>query len=56
MKQGEARNIDYISRVFSKFPAEKQEKILKTARGLLQIQDKGTCPGKKKRKAKNENS
>jgi hypothetical protein len=55
MKQKEARNLDYISKAFPKFSTEKQENVLKTARGLLQIQVMDTCPVKRKRKAKNEN-
>jgi hypothetical protein len=55
MKQEETRNLDYISKVFSEFSTEKQENVLKTARGLLQIQNKDTCPVKQKRKVKNEN-
>jgi hypothetical protein len=55
MKQEEARNLDYISKAFSKFSTEKQENVLKTARGLLRIQDKDTSSLKQKKKVKNEN-
>jgi hypothetical protein len=44
MKQGETRDLDYISKVFSGLPIEKKDKVLQSARGLLKIQDKDFCP------------
>jgi hypothetical protein len=44
MKQGETRDLDYISKVFSGLSIEKKDKLLQSARGLLKIQDKDTYP------------
>jgi hypothetical protein len=55
MKQKEARSLGSISKAFSKLSTGKQENVLKTARGLLQIQDKDACSLDQKRKAEHEN-
>jgi hypothetical protein len=55
MKQAGASNFDSISKAFSRLSTKKQENVLETARDLLRIQDKGTCPIKQKRKVENKN-
>ena len=40
MKKEKARELEYIVKVFSKLPTEKQENLLKNARSLLAIQEK----------------
>jgi hypothetical protein len=48
-KEGE-NNKDYLSKVFSALPPKKRDNILKQARTLLEVQDKGisTYPVKKR--------
>jgi hypothetical protein len=37
--KGKTRQLDYISKIFSKLSTEKQENVLTTAKSLLQIQE-----------------
>jgi hypothetical protein len=49
MDSEKTRQLDYISKVFSKLSTEKQENVLKTAKSLLVIQKNDTAiPNKKK--------
>jgi hypothetical protein len=39
MNKEKTRQLDYISKVFSKLSTEKQDNVLKTAKSLLQLQE-----------------
>jgi hypothetical protein len=50
MDKSKTRQLDYISKIFSKLSTEKQENALKRARSLLVIQKNDTCHTKQEKK------